>query len=61
MDDSDNEFFTPAPKYDYAVTAQGTDRMLKMCNFAPREFDELEDVVEDHVLSNWNVVWHSAF
>ncbi|OWZ11213.1 hypothetical protein PHMEG_00015800 [Phytophthora megakarya] len=55
MDGSDNEFFTPAPKYDYTVTAQGPDCVLKMCNFAPREFDKLWDVVKNHVLSNWNV------
>ncbi|OWZ03843.1 hypothetical protein PHMEG_00024360 [Phytophthora megakarya] len=55
MDDSDNEFSTLAPKYDYAVTVQGMEGVLKMCDFAPREFEKLWDVVEDHVLSNWNV------
>ncbi|OWZ17146.1 hypothetical protein PHMEG_0008952 [Phytophthora megakarya] len=55
MDDSDNEFSTPAPKYDYAVTAQVPERVLKMCNFAPRKFEKLWDVVKDHVHSNRNV------
>ncbi|KAF4032182.1 hypothetical protein GN244_ATG15951 [Phytophthora infestans] len=31
------------------------ERVLKMCNFSPREFDQLWDVVEDHGLSKWNV------
>ncbi|OWZ13037.1 hypothetical protein PHMEG_00013712, partial [Phytophthora megakarya] len=55
MDDSDNEFSTSVPKYDYAVAAQGPERVLKMCNFAPRKFDKLWDVVKDHIHSNWNV------
>ncbi|KAI9993155.1 hypothetical protein PInf_015225 [Phytophthora infestans] len=42
--DSDDESFTPAPKYEHVLTTQGPERVLKMCNFSPREFDQLWDV-----------------
>lgn len=54
-DDSDDDLATPSPIYDRCLRVQGPDRVLRMCNFAPVEFERLWDTVEDHIISNWNV------
>ncbi|KAG1689153.1 hypothetical protein DVH05_002791 [Phytophthora capsici] len=53
-DDSDEDLITPSPIYDKALNVQGPDRVLRMCNFAPIEFERLWECVEDHVLAHWN-------
>ncbi|ETN23568.1 hypothetical protein PPTG_00143 [Phytophthora nicotianae INRA-310] len=54
-DDSDAEFSTASPVYDRCLRVQGPDRVLRMCNFAPIEFERLWELLEDHVLSKWGV------
>ncbi|ETP27317.1 hypothetical protein F441_00168 [Phytophthora nicotianae CJ01A1] len=54
-DDSDAEFSTASPVYDRCLRVQGPDRVLRMCNFAPIEFERLWELSEDHVLSKWGV------
>ncbi|KAE8955893.1 hypothetical protein PR001_g31928, partial [Phytophthora rubi] len=53
--DSDDEGGALCPKYDRILRVQGADRVLRMCNFSPAEFERLWDVLEDHVLAHWNV------
>ncbi|KAE9012838.1 hypothetical protein PF011_g8738 [Phytophthora fragariae] len=53
--DSDDEGGALCPKYDRILSVQGADRVLRMCNFLPVEFERLWDVLEDHVLAHWNV------
>ncbi|ETP04820.1 hypothetical protein F441_18485 [Phytophthora nicotianae CJ01A1] len=53
--DSDADFSTASPVYDRCLRVQGPDRVLRMCNFAPIEFERLWELSEDHVLSKWGV------
>ncbi|KAJ8519917.1 hypothetical protein ON010_g18019 [Phytophthora cinnamomi] len=52
--ESDDDLASPSPIYDRCLHVQGAERVLKMCNFAPIEFERL-DALKDHILSHWNV------
>ncbi|KAE9275522.1 hypothetical protein PF008_g29332 [Phytophthora fragariae] len=54
-DYSDDECSSPSPVYDRCLRVQGPERVLKMRNFAPVEFERIWDAVEDHVMKHWNV------
>ncbi|KAJ8578303.1 hypothetical protein ON010_g904 [Phytophthora cinnamomi] len=53
--ESDDDLASPSPVYDRCLRVYGADHVLRMCNFAPMEFERLWDALEDHILSHWNV------
>lgn len=52
---SDEEADSSHPIFDSFHNAGGPDAIVRMINFSPCEFREVYSVLEDHILSEWNI------